>query len=1042
MLDFGLVAFIRQLFALLSVLYNTAFTKYLNPVRSKGPTTILTVCEDIALMTTTANKPKLESPGDLYRGFHLSHVKAIPELQCTLYELTHDATGATVLHIANDDKENVFCLSFRTTPSTSNGVAHILEHTVLCGSEKYPVKDPFFAMTRRSLNTFMNAMTGADFTCYPAASQVPKDFYNLLEVYLDAVFKPKLELLSFRQEGHRLEFSDSANPSTPLEYKGIVYNEMKGAMASPGARLDEIMSAALFPNVTYGINSGGDPKVIPTLTYDEFKTFYEQYYNPGRCLFFFYGNLPLTDHLDFILEKTLSKADRAIPLQPIPRQKRYEKPIKRQTVFPAGPDQDESEKAYISIGWLTCHILDVDEVLALEIIDSALMDTDASPLRHALLKSGLCKQASSTMEDEISEIPFIVTLRGCDQANADAIEKLLLTELQRIADEGIPVRLVESAMHQMELYRSEITGDSSPFGLSLFWRSALLKQHAGQPERGLVIHSLFDRVRQLLAEDPRYLSKLIEKYLLNNPHRVTVVMTPDRELNKREEDEEKARLDAIKAKLKPIDAETLVNEAKTLNDFQKAQEDQDLDCLPTLTLNDVPQKSRDFALQQEQVGNLTVFRHTCFTNRIVYADVVFDLDTLTEEELPYVRLFGSLASQVGCGGRDYRANLDYMHENTGGVGASLSLCPQVQDPSVYRPSLVVRGKALYRKSDKLFALMRDFITALDFSDTVRIKELILKHYTGLEGSFTGQAMRYALNLSASSLDTASRIQHAWYGLEYFNTLREIVKNLPDRLDSLIAKLVDLRDRLLNIQNPHLVIACDEEFYQELVKKGFYGLKDLGQRNSTPWKPAYRLPPIEAQGCVIGTPVAFTGKTFSTPSYLHPDAPALSLAGNILENTVLHQKIREEGGAYGSGAGYNSSYGHFYFYSYRDPNITETLKAFEESVQAIAEGDFTDDDLFEAKLEIIQDADAPVSPGSRAGVAYSWFRSGKTYQMRQNYRNLLLATTKEQVQLAAQKHLLAQIKATPSVVFAGKELLERENQILMAQGASALKLVTI
>ncbi len=993
-------------------------------------------------MTKSSLQPELQTPGDTYRGFRVTSSKKVPELQCTLIELVHEASGAQVMHVANEDPENVFCLSFRTTPTTSNGVAHILEHTVLCGSQKYPVKDPFFAMTRRSLNTFMNAMTGADFTCYPAASQVPKDFYNLLEVYLDAVFQPKLELLSFRQEGHRLEFAEASNPQTPLEYKGIVYNEMKGAMASPGARLDEAMSAALFPDITYGINSGGDPKVIPTLTYDEFKQFYERYYQPGRCLFFFYGNLPLQGHLDFIADKTLDSAEKVQPLTPIPRQKRYDKPIKRSTVYPAGPDVDDSEKAYISVGWLTCHILEVDEVLMFEILDSALMDTDASPLRHALLKSGLCRQASSSLEGEVSELPYLITMRGCDPANAEALEQLLFNELRRIAVEGVPHRLIESAMHQMELYRSEITGDGGPFGLSLFWRSALLKQHGGPPENGLVIHALFERVRHLLDKDPRIMSKLIEKYLLNNPHRVTLVMTPDQELTKREEETERHALAALKAELTPERTEALVRDAKALANFQRAQEHQDLQCLPKLTLADVPKEVRDFPLKEEKIGHLTTYRHSCFTNGIVYAQAVFNLPALQEAELPLVRLFGNLASQVGCGGRDYRANLDYMHEHTGGIGTSLILNPQTSDPQTCVPSLLVKSKALYRKGDKMFRLMHDMITSIDFTDVNRVKELLQKHYTGLEGAFNSQAMRYALSLSASGLDVASRIHNAWFGLDYFYAVRDIVKDLPKRLPLLIEQLCDLRDRLLDLEHPHLVLSCDEEYYQQLKQEGFYGLQEVGIKAAKPWQPHYTLSKVTPQGRIISSPVAFTGKTFATITYLHPDTPALCLAGNVIENTALHQKIREEGGAYGSGAGLNTSFGHFFFYSFRDPNIAQTVKAFAESTSSVAKGAFTDDDLEEAKLEIIQDADAPVAPGSRADLAYGWLRCGKTKEMRQHFRNALLAVTKEQVAAAAQQHLAPKVSTTPVVVFAGKELLEKENATLQRRGEPPLKLVTV
>lgn len=993
-------------------------------------------------MTEATRDLVLTNQGDTYRGFRLTYLKEIPEVRCTLRELVHEATGALVLHLANDDPENLFCLSFRTTPTTSNGVAHILEHTVLCGSKKYPIKDPFFAMTRRSLNTFMNAMTGADFTCYPAASQVPKDLYNLLEVYLDAVFEPKLERLSFRQEGCRLEFAKLDDPTTPLEYKGIVYNEMKGVLASPAARLDDVLSAALFPDLTYGINSGGDPKVIPTLTYEQFKEFYDQYYNPSRCLFYFYGNLPLTDHLDFIADKTLDKAKGAPPLPTIPRQKRYTKPIYRNDTYPAGPDVDDSDKAYVALSWLTCHILDLDEVLALEVIDSAIMDTDASPLRLALLRSGLCKQASSSMEDEISEVPYTLTLRGCEPGKAEAIEKFILTALQRIADEGIPQKLVDSAMHQMELYRSEITGDSSPFGLSLFWRSALLKQHAGLPEHGLVIHSLFERMRNLLKNDPRYLSKLIEKYLINNPHRVTVVMTPDKDLTRREDADERAKLAEIKAKLSPEQTQKIVDEAKALSLFQKDQEEQDTDCLPKLTLDDVPKQVRVFPLTIERVGNATTFRHSCFTNSIVYAEMSFDMLHIEEAELPYVRLFGNLMSQVGCGGKSYRDVLEFMHENTGGVGTSLSLNPHVERPQTCAPSFLIKGKALYRNGEKLFTLMREMITSVDFTDAERVKEILLKHYTGLEASFNSSAMRYALSLSASHLDVPARIHYAWFGLEYYQMLRELVKNLPAQLDSLIAKLMNLRERLLDIQDPHLIISCDEEYYQKIASTNFYGLADIGKRTGKPWKSDYKVLSVEPQACVISSAVAFSGKTVATATYLDPDAPYLSLAGNILDNTVLHQRIREEGGAYGSGAGHNTLYGHFYFYSYRDPNIASTLNVFNEAVKAVASGDFDDEDLEEAKLEIIQDADAPVAPGSRSGVAYGWWRCGKTPEMRQKFRDRLLSATKADIQKAVQKHLLGKIEGAPSVVFAGKELIDKESLAMQTLGLPSLKLITV
>ena len=424
-------------------------------------------------------------------------------------------------------------------------------------------------MNRRSLNTFMNALTGADFTCYPAASQVHKDFYNLLEVYLDAVFHPILNEFSFMQEGHRLEFAQLNDPNTPLEYKGIVYNEMKGALTTPSARLAEAINAALFPNTTYGVNSGGDPGDIPTLTYEELKQFYQTYYHPSRCLFFFYGNMPLEKHLDFIAEQTLNHTHQVPPLPPIPLQPRFKMRVNQELTYPIAPEEETKDKTMISFGWLTCHILDQQEALALSILEIILMDTDASPLKMALLQTGLCKQVSSFIDTEINEIPWGITLKGCQPESAKALETTIIHTLKQITEEGIPLPMIENAIHQLEFYRSEISGDHAPFGLSLFMRSGLLKQHGADPAEGLKIHSLFDRLRQAVIADPNYFGALIQKNLLDNPHVVQIIMRPDPLLGQKEVEREREYLDSIKASLSPLQVKEILAKSSELAALSK-----------------------------------------------------------------------------------------------------------------------------------------------------------------------------------------------------------------------------------------------------------------------------------------------------------------------------------------------------------------------------------------------------------------------------------------------------------------------------------------
>ena len=988
-------------------------------------------------MMTTSQNPFFSSVGATYRGYRVSKIVPVDEIRCTLRELIHEPTGATVLHLENDDPENLFCLSFRTYPSSSNGVAHILEHTVLCGSKKFPVKDPFFCMMRRSLHTFMNALTGSDFTCYPASTQVPQDFYNLLDVYLDAVFYPNLEELSFRQEGHRLEFTDPLDASTPLQYKGIVYNEMKGAMASANARLYNRIGQELFPDLTYGYNSGGDPKAIPDLSYDEFRAFHRDYYHPSRCLFYFYGNLPLKRHLDFLADNVLEDTQAVPDLPKLPKQKRFTQPVVAEDVYPIGPDESSEKRAYISFAWLTCDLLEQEELLALNVLDSVLMDTDASPLRYALLQSGLCTQVGSSIDDEVSEVPYVLTARGCEAESADQFEKVLRETLNRLADEGISPQLIDSAIHQLEFQRSETTGDGAPFGLDLFWRSALLRQHQGNSESGLIIHTLFAQLRGRLEKDPNYLSKLIRKHLLENPHRVRVVLRPDKELTAREFQEEQEVLSRLQESLTPEAAQQIVQQAEALYAFQKDQDNQDLTCLPRLGMADIPSETQDYPLESETIGKLKVFRHSCFTNGILYANLSYNLPFLAEDELSLVRLFTSLAAQLGCGGRDYRENLRYLHQHTGGVGLSLSTNLQATDSGSMLPTLQIRGKSLYRKVDRLFPVLKDLVQSIDLTDRERIVELLQKQQTALEASFTSHAMRYALKQSACGLDVPSRVQEAWTGLEYYRTIRQLVQDLGTQLPRLLDKMEELKERVLGLAEPHLVLACDETFYEAIREQRFFGLEDLPVRVAAPWRSEYALPACASYSHTVASPVAFTGKTLRVVGYLHQDAPALSLVGSLLENKILHQRVREKGGAYGVGAGNNPMAGHFSFYAYRDPRISTTLQAFEDAVQHIADGHFTEEDLVEAKLEVIQGADSPVAPGSRASLAYSWLRSGKTLERRQAFRDRLLAATREEVAHAVRTHLVPQLREAPTVVFAGKELLDKENQKLEEEGHQPL-----
>lgn len=947
----------------------------------------------------------LEAIGHSYNNFVITKYLPLEEIQSTLIELVHTPSGARVMHIANPDPENLFCLSFQTLPYNSNGIAHILEHIVLCGSKKFPVKDPFFAMTRRSLNTYMNALTGADFTCYPASSQVEKDFYNLLEVYLDAVFFPELKKLSFLQEGHRIEFNED---KSALQFQGVVYNEMKGAMSSIDSRLWKALLKHLMPDLPYAHNSGGDPKDILSLTHSELLAFHKEYYHPSRCLFFFYGNLPLKKHLDYLDSSEIFQ-NKIPPLVPIPLQPRFQTPVLATEKFPVRETESLEKKTQIAFAWLTAPISQQNELLALSLLDTILTDNDASPLTLALLQSGLCTQASSSLDGDISEVPFAIVCKGCEEQDADGLQKVIFDTLRSF----VPTQeQIHAAIHQLEFERLEMGSDGMPFGLILFFRAALLKQHGSESENSLLIHSLFSDLRERV-KDPEYLPQILKKYVLENPHFVRLVLKPDPHLEKEELLDEQKRLSEIRAALTKEEEKEIVKQSAQLASYQESIERQSLDCLPKLTLSDVPKGARDFPLVEQK----NVFHHACFTNHILYADLVFDLPEIKEEDLPLLSVFTRIVTELGCGGRNYIDTLAYQQLYTGEMDAGLSLHVLPSKEGSCKPTLTLKGKALKRNQEKLLKLFADYATKIDFDES-RIKEWLLQHKTQLQNRLTKNALNYAIQSALSGFSIPSFIYEKWHGVTYYQAVMHWASLNIEQFVSLLKNLASI----LFSTPPHLVLSCDEKMYCEL--KDFCQIfEKLPHKKHNAWTENYLISPIDDQARIIAAPVAFTAVGMRTISYAHEDAPYLLIASELMQNTILHKEIREKGGAYGSGANYAPSTGNFHFYSYRDPHVTRTIGVFEKAVLQIGAKKFDDEELEEAILGVLQTLDAPVSPGNRAIVAYSWKRAGRTKALREQFRNKVLEATKEQVAQSCQKHLADLPKKL--VTYLGQEVLKKE-----------------
>lgn len=966
--------------------------------------------------------------GDTYHQFKIVNAKQIEELQCTLLEIVHEPTAAKIIHIAADDPENVFCIALRTLPENSNGVAHILEHTVLCGSRKFPVKDPFFSMNRRSLNTYMNALTGPDFTCYPAASQVPKDFYNLLEVYLDAVFHPELKELSFLQEGHRLEFTEPNNPDSALVFKGIVFNEMKGALSSPMSRLWESMMSLLFPNILYRHNFGGQPLEIPSLTYQGLKDFHAKFYQESRSVFYFYGNLPIEGHLDFLEEHTLKGAKKLSPLPSNPVQLPLEKPAFERIGYPASSNETTKNKTFIALSWLTCPLKDQIEVLALQVLDIVLMGTDASPLKLELLKSGLAQNVHSILEDELSQVPYGLVFEGTEEEQLEPIKKLVFDTLENIASKPIDPDLIHGALHQVEFSRTEINSDYGPFGLSLILKMIPLSHVNADVENCLKIHSLFALLHEKI-KDPMYFSSFIKTHLINNPHFAVSVLFPDKKLNKKEAEEEQTLLNQIKEKLTSEKKEQIIKRSIELKAFQEGQEHQDLEVLPKVTLKDVSSEPRNLEWIHEKIDHVNTYLQPYFTNGIVYQDVSFKLPEIAFEDLPYVRLFAYLITQIGSNKRDYATNLQLIQSHTGGISAFLDTYIATDDVENYQPYLIFKGKALQNNYKHLVDLMYDMMTTPHFEDSERLKELLTQLFVEMDHDLKQNSLRYAANLSSSGFYQHSYISYFWSGLGYYYTIKKIVDNLDVEIPKLVQKLTHLKNILLHANAYDIVTTCNYELYEK-IKQPLQKLASIQAKPYTPWKRSFIPEPVSSQGCISSSSVFFTSMSLKTTTFLDPCNSHLSVASKLFDNTYLHRAIREQGGAYGGGANNKISSGKFCFYAYRDPNLASSIQAFYKSAESIKKGKFSDRELEEAKLGIVQKLDHPISPEYRGLTAYGWMLEHKDYKVRKKLRELTLNTTSEQIKTAVDKLVLSHLDQAVIVAFGAKEALEKENQKLI------------
>ena len=936
----------------------------------------------------------------------------IESLGVRVEEYRHRRTGAQHLHIAADNPENVFLVALRTVPQDSTGVAHILEHTALCGSDKYPVRDPFFMMIRRSLNTFMNAFTSSDWTAYPFASQNRKDFDNLLDVYLDAVFFAKLDPLDFAQEGHRLEFAETENPESELVFKGVVFNEMKGAMSSVTSQLWQKLSKYLFPTTTYHFNSGGEPSDIPDLTYEQLVNFYRSHYHPSNAIFMTFGDIEAAEHQAIFEEKALHKFDQLHKTIEVGREKLYVAPVRVEEQYPLPGEENLDEKTHIVMGWLLGDVTDLEQALTAHLLSGVLLDNSASPLMHLLETTELGQSPSPLcgLDDSQRELVFVCGIEGSERERADELEKQVLKVLEDVAENGIPYEQVAAALHQLELQQREIGGDGYPYGLQLILTALTGATHRGDAIGLLNIDAALEKLRKQI-EDPKFIANAARELLLENQHRVRLVLSPDADMANRAEQAEKARLAEIREALSDSEKQQIVQTAKALADRQQRKDDESI--LPKVGVEDIPPELPKVEGEEVQLSGAKVTRYAAGTNGLVYQQLVTALPDFTDEERILVPYYCQTLSELGLGDKNYLEVQQWQAAVAGSLHGFTSHRTKLDDLNSQSGHFILSGKALAANQAGLTELMQATMEQVRFDELPRIKELLLQTLARREQSVVGSGHALAMAAASAGFNRAAAEGHESGGLLGLRQLKALVKTLDsnDGLEALAGKFSAIHQKIFDAKRQFLVVGEEDRLAD--FTKVLSPLANNAAQTTTEVEPPFTPHKVQEMW-VANSQVNFCSKAYPTVPMSHPDAPALAVLGGFLRNGFLHRTIREQGGAYGGGASHDVNIGAFRFYSYRDPRMAETLKDFDASVDWLLNETHDEIQVEEAVLGVVGGMDKPGSPAGEAKKAFHSNLYGRTHAVRQEFRRKVTEVTLDDLQRVGMTYLQPE-KASTAVV---------------------------
>lgn len=940
--------------------------------------------------------------------------------------LKHKKTGARVMLIENSDENKVFNIAFRTPPKNSTGVAHILEHSVLCGSREFPLKDPFVELVKGSLNTFLNAMTYPDKTCYPVASCNDRDFQNLMHVYLDAVFYPNIYKKEeiFRQEGWNYHLEQKEGP---LKYNGVVYNEMKGAFSSPDDVLEREIMNSLFPDTTYGCESGGDPVNIPDLSYEEFLDFHRQYYHPSNSFIYLYGNMDMEEKLEFIDSHYLSAFDSLAIDSQIRDQEAFAQVKDIQKSYPVSEDEGEEDNTYLSYNMVVGEAADINLSLAFEVLDYALLSAPGAPLKQALLDAKIGKDIYGSFEDGIKQTYFSIVAKGANLSRKEEFIKVIRDTLTKIAEEGIDKKAVTAGINYYEFRFREADFSSYPKGLmyGLDILSSWLYDDT-KPFCEVQLLEGFEFFKKALEEG--YFEELIRKYLLDNTHGAILSLVPEKGLAAKRDKELEEKLENYRKSLSDEELTRMVEKTKALEAYQEAEEAPEaLTCIPMLSREDIKKEITGLTNEEHHVEDSLFLYHDVCTNGIGYADLLFEIHDFDVDTVHYLGLLKSVLGAVDTENYTYGELFNEVNARTGGIAYGIEVFDDAQDTDAFRAMFAVRGKALYPEMDFMFSMIREVLTTSKLTDTKRLYEIIARVKSRAQASLASAGHSTAVLRGASYASPMAAFQDEMAGIGYYQFIEKLEKDFDSCKDEIVKNLRKVMEEVLRPEN-FCVSYTGERESLDTVKTQAAEIKKVLFNGQKP-EPVKQAPCIKKnEAFKTSGQVQYVAQNGNFRKKGLEYTGALEILKVILSYDYLWINLRVKGGAYGCMSGFKRN-GESFLVSYRDPHLKRTLEVYQGVPDYIRAFEADEREMTKYIIGTISNKDVPRTPQMQGSISKTAYFSNVTEDMLQKERNQILGAQKEDIQKLAA--LVEAVLSDDQICVVGSETaIEKAEDVFM------------